>query len=563
MSSPKSNPIPRPNLRRQSIPGEFNSSTLALTPEGKPSGLKELQLRAPPSTQHHLEDDESQPAQQDGYTPIGTGGHSDDLDEIDTGDVSSFIDYTATEKQPEGQPPIEIEIRDAEMFAQMVAREPDKYYRLLQNYHLKLTRAELRAAQDHDIIQDLQASEALADNTRQETEDDLRISERDVQRLKKAEIVLIAQVTEKEGTIKYLQSQLNEHIRNNTEHLPTTHYTTQVSTPPATSPTQRLAESQRRAASPDRDDSYNSDRTQATIAGSNTRYPDPPVFQGDRKEYSHWKMQIREKLTQSACLFPREDAKIGYIIGRTKGTPFNRLFARWETNGPRKWQSHQEVLDDLDLMYRDHDLVATSRAKLRALKMSPTESFDEFYVKFQEYTGVLSRDDAEDQEDLLEKVTYRLSHAAASHNYNDVHGMVAALRKIERRLNQISTANPRPKASTQKPSGPTTPTYTRSPTPTTNTGANINLSIPTFPRKLLDGERELLQKLGRCYRCRQEGCHRENPNCPMARFGNRRLTPNFTPRTPNTSLRTATVQDEDAATAVESDTEAENAKSQP
>ena len=42
MSSPKSNPIPRPNLRRQSIPGEFNSSTLALTPEGKPSGLKEL-----------------------------------------------------------------------------------------------------------------------------------------------------------------------------------------------------------------------------------------------------------------------------------------------------------------------------------------------------------------------------------------------------------------------------------------------------------------------------------------------------------------------------------------
>jgi len=178
MLSPKSNPIPQPNLRRQSIPGEFNSSTLALTPE-----------------------------------------------EMDTDNVSSFIDYTTTDKQAEGLPPIEIEIRDAETFARMVAREPDKYYRLLQNYHLKLTRAELRAAQDHDIIQELQASEALADNTRQETEDDLRISEHDVQRLKKAEIILIAEVTEKEGTIKYLQSQLNEHIRNNTEHLPTTHYT--------------------------------------------------------------------------------------------------------------------------------------------------------------------------------------------------------------------------------------------------------------------------------------------------------------------------------------------------
>jgi hypothetical protein len=82
--------------------------------------------------------------------------------------------------------------------------------------------------------------------------------------------------------------------------------------------------------------------------------------------------------------------------------------------------------------------------------------------------------------------------------------MVAALRKIERRLNQITTANPRPKTSPQKPSGPTKPTHTKPPTPTTSstTGANIDFSIPTFPQKLLDGERELLRKLGRCYRCR-------------------------------------------------------------
>jgi len=33
-------------------------------------------------------------------------------------------------------------------------------------------------------------------------------------------------------------------------------------------------------------------------------------------------------------------------------------------------------------MYRDYNLVATSWAKLRALKISPTKSFDEFYIKF-------------------------------------------------------------------------------------------------------------------------------------------------------------------------------------
>ena len=104
MSNPKNNPTPILNLRCQLIPGEFDLLALVLAPEGKPSGSKDY----------------------------------NDFNEVDTNNVSSFIDYTTTDKQAEGLPPIEIEIRDAETFAKMVAREPDKYYRLLQNYHLKL-----------------------------------------------------------------------------------------------------------------------------------------------------------------------------------------------------------------------------------------------------------------------------------------------------------------------------------------------------------------------------------------------------------------------------------------
>ena len=37
----KNNPIPILNLRRQLTPGEFNLLALALTPEGKPSDLKD------------------------------------------------------------------------------------------------------------------------------------------------------------------------------------------------------------------------------------------------------------------------------------------------------------------------------------------------------------------------------------------------------------------------------------------------------------------------------------------------------------------------------------------
>ena len=52
------------------------------------------------------------------------------------------------------------------------------------------------------------------------------MSKRDIQQLKKAKITLIATVTEKEGIIKYLQSQLNKYIYNNIRHLFTAYNTT-------------------------------------------------------------------------------------------------------------------------------------------------------------------------------------------------------------------------------------------------------------------------------------------------------------------------------------------------
>ena len=64
MSNLKNNPMPILNLRRQSILGEFNLLALALTPKGKPSSLKNY----------------------------------DNLNEGDTNNVLSFINYITTDK---------------------------------------------------------------------------------------------------------------------------------------------------------------------------------------------------------------------------------------------------------------------------------------------------------------------------------------------------------------------------------------------------------------------------------------------------------------------------------
>ena len=96
MSNLKNNLIPILKPRHQLVPGGFNLLALALTLKGKPSGLKDY------------------------------NNHKGDIN-----NVLSFINYTTIDKQAEGLLPIKIEIQDAEIFAKMVAQEPDKYYCLL------------------------------------------------------------------------------------------------------------------------------------------------------------------------------------------------------------------------------------------------------------------------------------------------------------------------------------------------------------------------------------------------------------------------------------------------
>ena len=64
MLNPENNLIPIFYLHRQLILGEFDSSALALTPKGKPSGLKDY----------------------------------NNFNKVDTNNILSFINYTTTDK---------------------------------------------------------------------------------------------------------------------------------------------------------------------------------------------------------------------------------------------------------------------------------------------------------------------------------------------------------------------------------------------------------------------------------------------------------------------------------
>ena len=91
-------------LRRQLILGEFDLLALALTPKGKPNGLKDY----------------------------------NNLNKVNTNNILSFINYITTDKQVKGLLPIKIKIWDTKTFTKIITQEPNKYYYFLQNYYLKL-----------------------------------------------------------------------------------------------------------------------------------------------------------------------------------------------------------------------------------------------------------------------------------------------------------------------------------------------------------------------------------------------------------------------------------------
>ena len=83
----KNNLIPIFYLHRQLILREFDLSALALTPKGKPNGLKDY----------------------------------NNFNKVNTDNILSFINYITTDKQAERLLPIKIEIWDAEMFTKIIA----------------------------------------------------------------------------------------------------------------------------------------------------------------------------------------------------------------------------------------------------------------------------------------------------------------------------------------------------------------------------------------------------------------------------------------------------------
>ena len=119
-------------------------------------------------------------------------------------------------------------------------------------------------------------------------------------------------------------------------------------------------------------------------AGTNKKYPDVPIFNGDRNDWESWRLHLMSKFRASAMLYPSEQDKIEYIRDHCRSTAFDVIKARADLDSDDPYVSAKEMLEDLHSMFGDLDKVARCDAQLHtpSFAMKTNETFDEFYTRF-------------------------------------------------------------------------------------------------------------------------------------------------------------------------------------
>jgi len=152
-----------------------------------------------------------------------------------------------------------------------------------------------------------------------------------------------------------------------------------------------------------------------------TKLPDPPLFDGSRKDgttYDNWLIQVKNKLRGNADAYPTEDLRIIYAAGRVSGDALTLISPRLDAANHHAYATVRELYEHLDELYGDPNKEKNARRVFKELTMKKGQTFQEFYAIFLRCIadGNISTRDLKD--DLNDKLTWKLQEAVATY-YND------------------------------------------------------------------------------------------------------------------------------------------------
>jgi hypothetical protein len=228
----------------------------------------------------------------------------------------------------------------------------------------------------------------------------------------------------------------------------------------------------------------------------NPKFPDAPVFSGDRATFESWKDKVHDKLVNSAAQYPTERHRIAYIRSRTDGIAYQHIRAQCQPEHPRTFLTAEDVLKALDKIYGDKNKRTRAINELRSLRMG-RRPFDDFYADFARCAAEIGYSDDALVPLLENAISDDLARQVIGlQKPSDYYDLVDFYREIDHQIRDYD------KRVSNRIKGPrlTPPTERFRPTRTIPaTSPRPEGYIPTAE------DRALLAQHGRCYKCGEHG----------------------------------------------------------
>lgn len=269
---------------------------------------------------------------------------------------------------------------------------------------------------------------------------------------------------------------------------------------------------------------------------SNPKFPDAPIFTGDRTQFDSWKDKVYDKLHNSIAQYPTDYHQIAYVKSRTEGVAYQQIRAQCKPGHARAFQTADEVLNALEKVYGDKNRRARAINEMRTLKMG-RRPFDDFYTDFARCAAEIGHSD----DALIPLLENAISDELVGkviglQKPSDYYDLVDFYREVDHQMREHDKrVSSRLRASRPAPAVDQTRTSRSTPGgPLQPGGYRPNPS-----------ERALLAQHGRCYKCGEHG-HRIG-DCTKPQM---KEMPRLFPRASN-KLNEAKLDSDDDETVVE------------
>jgi hypothetical protein len=111
--------------------------------------------------------------------------------------------------------------------------------------------------------------------------------------------------------------------------------------------------------------------------------PDPPRFDGNRKKFRNWRLEMEGKLRTDGCLLGSPSDQFTYIYSRLGDLPQSMAAAYYENGGPGGARNPTEFLRYLTSTYEDPNVARHALDNLDSMAQGRSESFAAFYPRFE------------------------------------------------------------------------------------------------------------------------------------------------------------------------------------